>query len=66
MTEYERGLRDAAKICREQARTCVPFRVPVFQLGFLPRISEKVFITKEAMARMAVRCARAIENAASR
>ncbi len=61
MTEYERGLRDAAQICREQARACLPFRS--FSFSWWRKKPQKhINLNMRERARMAIRCAQAIEN----
>ena len=62
MSDYERGLADAAAICRKQARACMPFRRFAFQFGpMLPRLVRATNIQKQERARMAIKCARAID-----
>lgn len=61
MTEYERGLRDAAQMCRDQARACLPIRSFSF-FWWSKKPEMRISIQKKERARMAIRCAQAIEK----
>ena len=58
MSEYQRGLKDAERICLDMAMQNIPFRT------IAPRIGGQTFvnIAKKARAQTAIRCARNIRT----
>jgi hypothetical protein len=61
MTEYERGLRDAARVCRTVARAEAPWRKQQYDDG---RLTRSTNVSKRERARGAIRCAIEIESLA--
>lgn len=55
MTDYQRGLADAAAACRAEARACWPW------WRWRDGIGRMKSVARWNQARMAIRCARAIE-----
>jgi len=61
MTDYERGLADAAKICRSVAQSNAPWRGTRFE--YPGHLGSFTILNRKERARGAIRCARAIERA---
>lgn len=66
MTDYERGLADAAAICRRVARDFGPVTSWRWSALGIPRTYKSVNIGRRGKVLGAIRCARSIESASQR